>query len=533
MSKVLLAPMTTSRRTLFALSTVSVVILLGMGGTAWIWIHRKANLHLTGELEQMRAQLPPGTQMEWGRITALPVSHGARLTDVTLRQNGITLTAASLEVLGMRPAPKGDAAIGAPYRFDHLLAHGVHVETPDGDLDATRLTLDGLTLPKDEPHLSELVIDHGELADFAVHMPTRQLTMTVGNLTLEQYGAGRPSMLTVRGFDLSSAAPPARELSVERFSTDGMDLASGVLTEMTGKEMPQHDGTQNLHVDGLSLKGVIAPKGNAMEPILGIGRVTGFGTMTDQKGHVVISASHLRVWPVEPQTIILKTLGYQKFEGSVILDGVLDYSARALHLSQLNVSASTFGRLDLVGDLLPAPGTEEQPLLEAMRQPLITHLGMTWRDDGLVRRILSNAAVHQGVDPDAYVPLLQKTLTPPGSDPAGVGPQLATYIGHPEAGPVTLSLTPSQPLPLSAIPALIEGMTRPEVASAAGLSVKAPAIIPEGQEPQEPAPDPNLTTDEPVDPRVLAPSASEPSLPPGVHPPVTSPALQPPVTEKK
>ena len=133
------------------------------------------------------------------------------------------------------------------------------------------------------------------------------------------------------------------------------------------------------------------------------------------------------------------------------------------------------------------------------------HLDFSWRDAGLVPRLLNNAAVNQGMDPDAYVTLLRRTWSPAGSPPDSIGSQLAGYIANPAAGPLTAMLAPEKPIPFMALAALSDVVTHPHLAESLGLTVQAP-VSATGNDTH--TPDPNMTTDEPVDPEVLAPGAS-------------------------
>ncbi|NHO32781.1 3-demethylubiquinone-9 3-methyltransferase [Acetobacter fallax] len=517
----------TSRRTTLTVAILSATALIGLGGAGWVWMHRKADTELTTELEQLRSQLPAGTEFTWKRAVAMPVSHGARLTDVMLKKPEGTVTAAALELVGAHQKPPAPGSQGQPLlQFDHILAHTLHVSVATGTVDIRRLALDGLTLPADSSHLADLVIDHGELADMAIHGQTGEISATLGNVTLDQYGVGHPSRLVVRQFSLTGTVHPMRVITAERFSTDGSDLASVLLARIHGERLPPRDGTQSARIDNVSLKGVVGQPGSPIMPIAAFERLTSFSNTTDQKSQVAVSLTHFRVWPSGPQLETIRTLGYSRFEASAVVSALVDYGASVVHLSQLDVNAPTFGRLDLSGDLTDVNGSVVDALTGRMTQPNVAHLDATWRDNGLVGRLLKNAAIGQGMDPDAYVPLLERSFAPPGAAPDSVGAQLASYIASPGAGPLTLALSPSQPLPLLAVVALFSVATHPGLAESVGLTVQAPS----GATEKTPAstPDPDTTTDEPVDPSILKGSPPAPS--PAQTPPPPSPAIPAPAS---
>ncbi|NHN84596.1 3-demethylubiquinone-9 3-methyltransferase [Acetobacter musti] len=494
---------------------LSATALIGLGGAGWVWMHRKADDELTAQLTQLRSQLPPGTEFTWRRAVAMPVSHGARLMDVTLKQPMGTITAAALELVGAHQKAAAADHPGRPLlQFDHVLAHTLHVNVASGDVDIRRLALDGLTLPGDSSQTAALAIDHGELAGLSAHAPQMQITLTAGSATLDQYGIGRPSRLVVQQFALKGDAHPARTVAADRFSLDGSDLASRILGRLHGEAVPERDGTENIRLDKFSLSGVVGNPGSPVVPIFGIERLTSFSNISDQKSQLAVSLTHFRIWPSGPQLQILQTLGYSRFDSSVVLTGLMDRSAGAMHVSQFDLNAPGFGRLDLSGDLVNVPGSTEDVLTGSTPPPNVTHLDITWRDGGLVGRILKNSAIAQGVDPDAYVPLLQRSFAPPGTPPDSVGAQLGNYIVSPDSGPLIATIAPPQPMPLPAVISLLSMATRQGFAGVIGLTLRAPGAA---AGTPGPAPDPDMTTDEPVDPDILkAPPPNQPL--PGASP---------------
>ncbi|GBR04014.1 3-demethylubiquinone-9 3-methyltransferase [Acetobacter oeni] len=512
----------TSRRSFLTVAILSATALAGLGGAGWIWMHRQANTELTMELDQIRSQLPPGTELTWGRAVAMPVSHGARLTDVTLKKPDGTITAAALELVGAHQKPASVDNPGSQLlQFDHVLAHTMRIIVEKGVIDIRRLALDGLTLPTESNRLPELVIDHGELAGLTLHSADGKVSLTLDNAALDQFGTGRASRLVLGHFAANHDVHPLLTLSVERFSSDGDDLASEFIAYLNGQHVPPRDGTQSTHIENLLAKGEAGQPGKVMQPIVGIERLTSFSNTTDQKSHVAVSLTHFRLWPTAPRTAILKTLGYARLDASVVINAMMDYSAGVTHISQFDMNAPTFGRFDLSGDFINVNGSTADALTGRMTPPDVSHLDLSWRDDGLVSHFLQNAALGQGMDPDAYVPLLQRSLAPQGSAPDSIGAQLANYIASPGAGPLTAIVAPQQQLPFGAVVAALATATRPGTADAIGLTIQAASAA---KATPDNAPDPDMTTDEPVDPNILK------TPPPGKLPPVTEPAGTAPVT---
>ncbi|NHN87147.1 3-demethylubiquinone-9 3-methyltransferase [Acetobacter conturbans] len=503
-----------TRRTIAALSTVAVV---GLGAAGWIWVHRKANHELIEALEDARAHLPAGVEFTWGKAIALPTTHGARLTDVVLKDPDGTVSAAMIELIGASVGPTSttdgnppDASLSVehnPLHFDHVLAHTLHITGPAGEMHAKRLSLDGLLLPPPgQDQIAALTMDHGELTDATVVSADNRTSARAASFILDQYGLGRLSRLTVGKLELQTADHPSRDLLVGKLVSDGSDLAAAMQGALNGQGILFHEGNQSIMAQDVKLQGETGGPGSSIAPLFAIETAHAHIDTTGQKSRVTESLSHFRVWPNGPQGILVKSLGYTKFAGNVVLNALVDFSADVAHITQLDIKAPDWGRLDIAADLVNLAAPTGQ-----MPQPQLAHLDLTWSDGGLVSHIMNSAAISQGMDPDAYVMLLRRSLTPPGTAPDSAGAQLSDYLANPDAGPLTAMLAPPQPLPLPALATLALLPAHPEVATTLGLTVQAPSK--DRTAPPPAMPDPNMTTDEPEDPSILAPAP--PPAPPG------------------
>ncbi|MFT8720059.1 3-demethylubiquinone-9 3-methyltransferase [Acetobacter sp.] len=496
-----------TRRTIVALSALVVV---GLGASGWIWVHRKANHELIEALEDARAHLPPGVEFTWSKAVALPATHGARLTDVVLKDPSGTISAAMIELIGATIVNDGrdDASPTAersPLHFDHVLAHTLHISGATGTLDTKRLSLDGVTLPSpSEDQITKLTIDHGELTHGVLTPADGKAFLSADEAILDQYGIGRISRLTVRKLELEEADPPKQGLLIGKLVSDGADLASTAQAALKGQGPLLADGNLSLVVDDLESRGAFGGPNASVQKLASVEKAHIHINTADQKRNVTEGLTHLRVWPTAPQTAVIKALGYDRFDGDVVLNAIVDFGADVAHVTQLDIHAPKWGRLDLAGDF-----THVTTPLGWLPVPFFSHLDISWRDGGLVSRMLNTAAVAQGMDPDAYVALLRRALAPQNASPDSVGRQLADYLAAPEAGTLTAMIAPPQPMPVSVLAELGALPAHPEIADKLGLTVQAPAK--DRSEPAPQLPDPNQTTDEPDDPSILAP-ATPPSL---------------------
>ncbi|AQS86266.1 MAG: 3-demethylubiquinone-9 3-methyltransferase [Acetobacter aceti] len=492
----------TTRRTIFTLSALAV---MGLGSAGWIWIHREANHELIEALENAKAHLPPGVEFTWSKAIALPTSHGARLTDVVLKDPNGTISAATIELIGA-VAGSGETKSTPDHsslHFDHVIAYTLQVTGADGTMQVKRLSLDGIMLPPStEDQVSSLMMDHGEATQVAVTSVDGLESARADHVILDQYGTGRISRLTVSKFLLHYGEHPVRDASIAQLVSDGSDLAGLLQSYLKGNGLLFHDGNQSFTVEDFLLSGEVDGPGSAQDRLVGFEKGRLHIDTDGKKSRVTESFTHFRVWPTGPRSMAIKTLGYQKFDGAVVLNAIVDREADVAHVTQFDVNAPEFGHLNMAGDFVQLAAPQG-----ALPQPQIAHLDFSWRDDGLVSRIINSMAVAQGMDPDAYVTLLRRTWSPAGAAPDSVGAQLAKYIANPEAGPLTAMIAPEKPVPVLTLVTIPAMMTHPQVVEMLGLTVQSPvAGAAAGDDAQ--APDPNMTTDEPVDPEVLAPGPS-------------------------
>ncbi|MBV1838302.1 3-demethylubiquinone-9 3-methyltransferase [Acetobacter estunensis] len=502
-----------SPRTIAIATALAMATALGTGG--WIWFHRQANHELVEALEDARAHLPSDVTLTWGKATAQPASHGARLTDVVLQEGDLTISAAALEIVGATLGPDrgtgvSPSAANSPLHCDHVVAYTLRVGSPHGQFEAHRMSLDGLTLPApSDDQLAGLVLDHGELHDASLGVPVRRVTMAAKKLDLDQYGGGRFARVSGHGLTARSEAPVTRELAVSEAFLDGVDLASVFADELAGRVSAPRDGTRSFRMAGVLLKGQTVATDPALQPLMAVGKGHAYQSISNQKARMTISLDHVRLWPV---LSFLQPFTHDRVDGAIVANAIIDYEQVVTHVTQLDVHVHDWGRLDLVGDF--TSGARNPSWFPPLEQ--FTHLDISWRDAGLVPRLLSNAAVKQGMDPDAYVALLSRSLAPAGASANGAGVQLAHYLNDPSAGPLSATLAPSTALPVSSLLELKVLPFHPEIAGKFGLSLQAPVGANSRPLPDTEPDDPNMTTDEPVDPEVFAP-ADPPASPAGTE----------------
>ncbi|MCH4090929.1 3-demethylubiquinone-9 3-methyltransferase [Acetobacter sp.] len=491
----------TTRRTIITLSALAVI---GLGSAGWIWVHREANHELIEALEDAKTHLPPGVEFTWSKAVALPTSHGARLTDVVLKDPTGTISAATIELIGAvvgSPTESKGAPDHSSLHFDHVIAYTLQVTGTGGSMQAKRLSLDGIMLPPPtEDQVSSLMMDHGEATQAVLASTDGLESARADHIILDQYGTGRVSRLTFEKLQLHYGDHPVRDASIGQLVSDGSDLAGLLQSYLKGDGLLFHDGNQSIIAQDFLLKGEVDGPGSAEDRLAGFEKAHLHIDTDGQKSRVTESLTHFRLWPTGPRTMGIKTLGYEKFDAAIVLNAIVDRGADVAHVTEFDVNAPEFGHLNIAGDftqLVAQQGT--------LPQPQLLHLDFSWRDAGLVPRILNNAAVNQGMDPDAYITLLRRTWSPAGTPSDSMGAQLAGYIANPAAGPLTVMLAPEKPVPLLALAVIPEAVTHRQLAESLGMSVQGPTSA-SGDDTH--APDPNMTTDEPVDPEVLAPGAS-------------------------
>ncbi|MBO1360527.1 hypothetical protein J2D73_12075 [Acetobacter sacchari] len=463
-------------RVLIASSAVLAVVLLGGGGAAWVWAQRVANSRLDAALAQFRTQLPPGSELTYRQAKAMPLGHGARLKDVTLREEGLTFTASKLEALGV-VAP--DAGTKAPLRFDHLIAYDGRLQAPSLEVMFKRLAVDQLQTPMQDESLEKLTFGHGELSELSIKPVGVQADFAIKAASIDNFGVGRTSRLDVADFVFHGYATPARQITFAHLAVDGQDIASRVNGGL-GARLPPHEGDSGLRLDDLKLNGEADGVPGKMQALLSLKRLVEHATTNGPKSNARVTVDHLLIWPSAPHFEILKELGYPSLDASIALNVLVDGRAHTATVKNFDLTAPGAGRLTVSEDLSEMDMPSVLDLGGAgMTGAKVNRLDIGWRDEGLVNRAITRSAVAQGVDPDAYLAALKRSLAPAGAAPDSMGAQLALYLQAPDKGMLRISLAPPQPLPLiaviAALPMALSSGGSSELVQSMGLMVRAPA----------------------------------------------------------
>ncbi|GBR23710.1 hypothetical protein AA0473_0446 [Acetobacter orleanensis NRIC 0473] len=419
---------------------------------------------LEKSIDSFRQTLGPDASLTYKKAWPGLLGRSVKFTALVFRQGQQTITADDAEISKVSTA--GDET----KRIGHLTFHTFQFTDTSGNVRLDNLALEDVTLPGngDDKHGTPpqtLEIGHVSAGKLHGFIASLQSDITASSLTLDNYGIGEASHLDARDLRLATSVAPQRQIAAKSLLLDGVDLA-GLYNSVTyNTPYKPLNGVRDIQVEALSI--------DSTSPLLRVAKLSSHATHSDASEQEVSSLQGLELWPAVPSLSLLPTLGYDHFRGSLVLNVTHDYKSNKLHVDTFSIEAPDMGRLTLDGDF--SETTTLAMLSAGAAEMQVLSMNLSYKDHGLVSKVLENLARTRGMTPQDFTASLQSSLVPQGSAPNAPMPQLANYLAHPGNGPLTLTLRPQQPVPLMAIAASLSMLpSAPQIAQQIGLTIKAP-----------------------------------------------------------
>ncbi|GAN59471.1 hypothetical protein ACI01nite_20580 [Acetobacter cibinongensis] len=445
-------------------------VLITVGGLAalaclgWFGARHAEHAMLDKSIESFRQSLGSDTSLTYQKAWPGMLGRSVKFEGLVLRQGPETLTADEAEI--SKPSTSGDDS----RRIGTLSFHNFQLADPAGSLRLDSLLMEGVTLPAkadDQQGIPAqgLEIKHATASQLHGFISSLQSDISATSVSVEDYGGNSPSKLDAQAVALSTDVAPQRHIKAASILIDGLDLAGLYASLSTGTPYTARNGSRDIRVDKLSVDGTT--------PLMHVATLRSHATRTDAQEKEVSSLDGLELWPDVPNLSILPSLGYDHFQGNLLLSDTHDFKANIFHVDDFRLDGKDMGRLNLEGDF---GQTETTALLSANAADMpVRSMTITYKDGGLVPRALKASADARGIKPEELVAQLQAQFGPQGPTPSPVLASFSSYLSRTGKGPLTITVKPQQPVPLLAIIASA-GMvaTNPQVARQIGLSVKVP-----------------------------------------------------------
>lgn len=443
---------------------VTVAGVAALACVGWLAARHAEHVMLEKSIDSFRQTLGPEASLTYKKAWPGLLGRSVKFTALVFRQGQQTITADDAEI--SKVSATGDET----RRIGHLVFRKFQYTDTSGNLRLDNLALDDVTLPGngDDKHGTPpqaLEIKHVEARNLHGFIASLQSDITASGLTLDDYGMGEASHLDARDLRLATSVAPQRQIAAKSLLIDGVDLA-GLYNNVTyNAPYKPLDGIREMQVEALSI--------DSTSPLLRIAKLSSHATHSEASEQEVSSLQGLELWPAVPSLSLLPALGYDHFRGSLVFNVTHDYKAGKLHVDTVSLEAPDMGRLTLDGDFSE---TSTLAMLSAGAADMqVLSLNLSYKDRGLVPKLLENMARTKGMTVQDFTASLQGSLAPQGSAPTAPMPQFASYLAHPGAGPLTVTLRPQQPVPVMAIAASLSMLpSAPQIAQQIGLTVRAP-----------------------------------------------------------
>jgi hypothetical protein len=274
---------------------------------------------------------------------------------------------------------------------------------------------------------------------------TGQSDAAVAELSVEDYGAGRPGRVSLAGFDLR-VPRSAKRVAVARAAMRGVDLAAGLAALVASEAPPRAQGGYGLEVEGVSVR-----EGN--RPVGGFGtlRVTGEVPATGlETGSLALR--DLRIEPFPGLAEWLRRFGYEAVTADLSVESRYDRASGRVELTSLSLSGREIGALGLamVLDGVTSKAAERADP-SAMR---LVSAVLRYADQSLYARYVRQQAREMRV-PEAQVRNEQAEMAETMLGSLGKGPgvdavrQAVGRFLRGEAREVEITMRPPEPLAFS------------------------------------------------------------------------------------
>ncbi len=435
------------------IAAVVILVALGAGGAYVMYYARQ---QLEAGLARARASLPPGATLTYASADPQIFSRSAVLKDVKLVINGVTYTAAEADV-----APDTDT------RLRHLTLRDVTEVDPGSKETAASIVLDGVTAPGGPAAMDPktVMFDHLQMHDFHYAQSPGAERMRIGDLTLDNYGLGRPSTLDMRTVHVTGDNNGIDDATADRITVANFDLAQ--LVPPAGTPTPASLQNASGRIEGMTIN----VDGKPLITAAAIDTGSKLDSPDQLTSHMTVR--DFVVLANAKQTPKLLQMGYDRAQVNVQFDSVLNRAAKQFRITRFDVAGVGMGHshMEAAFDNLPPGLLDPQGTPDAAQAALAGLVGVQLRsltvsydDESLFDKLRTMMAAEQHVPPATLNAGAENLLAGLGLPDAVTAPARA-FLANPHRLAVTLA--PPQPVAVAAIPF----MPRDGVVQSLGLQV--------------------------------------------------------------
>lgn len=426
------------------IAAVVVAIVIVAGSGAYYVALQRAAEQMGAGIAAFRTGLPPGSSFAYASASPELFSRSGHFTDVTLKTNGKTVTAATLDV------SPGD---GRTLR--HLDATNVTGKAPGMQLNMDRFDVDALTMPMLAANVVDIdpasvTFDHA--AAHGLHStPDGGGSLDATDMVVDGYGTGKVTTIDLAGIAANLKGAAVDHVSLDHARLRGLPLADVIAHAQSG------DGAWPRSLDyALDMTKLSVTAGG--KPFVSLASLTTgldpkgtdqFETRFDMKDLVVIATPGL--------TPGLSELGYDRFQGGMQMHAMVDRAAQQMRMDRLDIDAPAMGRLHLALGLdnvpyqtmAPASGQVNGTAFLAMLQARLQSAEVTYEDRSLANKAFAATAAKQNTTPAALkqadITMLNATGAQLHLSPAVLNP-ITAFINDPNR--LVIAVKPPQPIEL-------------------------------------------------------------------------------------
>ena len=445
---------------------VAVVCVAALAAAGYGYARFKANQIMAAGLANFTDSLPPGASLVYASAEPRLLSRSAHLTGVRLVMPGATYTAAEADI-----APDGPDRLRF-LRLRDAVETAASATTSIASVEAEQVSVagDAAWTGSFEPKATRA----SHIALHGVHFAgADQTEMTIADCTLDNYGPGRPATLDLRAVGVSAPGGLVGRLDIAHIKLAGVDLT---------RLMPPAD-------TGFGLS---PPGADPLAEASGL-RVMAGGKPLISVASVAASLTHLAVTDLvvladDQLTPGLRQAGYDRFQGTLVVDGALDVAARRLRIDQVDLLAANMAHAHLAVALDNLPPDLLGPALDARHLQLglaeliglqLRSLDFSLEDRSLTGKLLAAAAAQRGVPPAQLLAVVQSQVQALAAQyrvPDAASAPVLAFLADPHW--LVVAAHPPQPVPVIGLLSLIRSAPgQPLGSQALGLQVtnQAPA----------------------------------------------------------
>lgn len=387
---------------------------------------------------RLRALLPPGTTLAYRSAETIDPNRGSvRLTGVTIQKDAAsTTTIEELTLDGLREDGVGEAT-----------ARNLAVQEGGRTrLTAARLQLAGIGVRRPGPgeqFLPDMIrADSVQLEGLRV---TDEATVALDELSIEEYGTGRPTRVAFSGLDVGlPAGSQVDRVRLGRMVVRGLDVATLFRALIERTAPPRHPaGRQVIEIDEIAV-------GAAGRALTSIASVRAAGESDAQgSGAGTLAIRGVRVESLPGLDQWLRRFGYDSLVMELTAESRYDAPSGRIDVTSLSLAGRDIGALGLS---LVLDGVTQQAIeagdISGMR---LVSAGLRYVDQSLYARFVRSQAQQTSTpEPqlrEQYAAMAGGALTAPGKGALDPIRDAVQRFIRGQARTIEITARPPQPIP--------------------------------------------------------------------------------------